>query len=292
VHVAGAARGQQQPAEGDPERRDDPLQATGAESEVAADRGQGDGDDRDVEDDDELREAEQHERSARVTAINAHVGHASHTALPGITLTVVIPPHIAELDLRGGDLALDFANTLEGTRGGPPGTEHLREYADLAAWAVHAGLLPAADGEALLARAAGEGVAAGTALQAAVDLRRVVHDVFAALADGEPAPADALRALRDAHGAALVRATLAPGEHGTHRWTWAGDDLARPIWPVAVAAVDLLRHGPLERLKACGQCVWLFLDQSRNRSRRWCSMSECGAQVKMRRYRAAHRDRG
>jgi predicted RNA-binding Zn ribbon-like protein len=62
------------------------------------------------------------------------------------------------------------------------------------------------------------------------------------------------------------------------------------LLPAIVAAVDLLRDASrLRRLKLCGQCRWLFLDHSRNRSRRWCSMSECGAQVKMRRYRARRR---
>jgi len=70
-----------------------------------------------------------------------------------------------------------------------------------------------------------------------------------------------------------------PGEG----FVWDGDLLA----PIAVAAVDLLRTGPLDRLKVCAACPWLFLDTSRNRSRRWCSMSECGARLKMRRYRAS-----
>ncbi|MEO8688757.1 MAG: CGNR zinc finger domain-containing protein [Solirubrobacteraceae bacterium] len=57
-----------------------------------------------------------------------------------------------------------------------------------------------------------------------------------------------------------------------------------------MAAVDLLRDPErLARVKRCAQCTWLFLDRSRNGSRRWCSMGECGAQVKPRRYRAARR---
>ena len=61
---------------------------------------------------------------------------------------------------------------------------------------------------------------------------------------------------------------------------------------VAVAAYDLLTGGQLHRVKHCAQCHWLFLDRSKNGSRRWCSMEDCGASVKMRRYvarRAARR---
>ena len=65
------------------------------------------------------------------------------------------------------------------------------------------------------------------------------------------------------------------------------------LWPVAHAATVLLTSGGLDRLKLCAGCHWLFLDASRNRSRRWCTMEVCGTHEKMRRYvakRAARRD--
>jgi predicted RNA-binding Zn ribbon-like protein len=66
---------------------------------------------------------------------------------------------------------------------------------------------------------------------------------------------------------------------------WDGELLG----PLVAAAVDLLRTGPLDRLKLCDACPWLFLDTSRNHSRRWCSMNECGGRLKMRRYRERRR---
>jgi len=39
-----------------------------------------------------------------------------------------------------------------------------------------------------------------------------------------------------------------------------------------------------ERLKICGNCGWLFLDRSRNRSRMWCDMAVCGNRVKASRH--------
>jgi predicted RNA-binding Zn ribbon-like protein len=70
-------------------------------------------------------------------------------------------------------------------------------------------------------------------------------------------------------------------------WIWEdAADLRRPLWPVAQAAVDLLRSPELARLKQCGHCRWLFLDASRNRSRRWCSMAHCGTDAKVRSLRA------
>jgi predicted RNA-binding Zn ribbon-like protein len=49
------------------------------------------------------------------------------------------------------------------------------------------------------------------------------------------------------------------------------------------AATELILDGRHTRLRICGNCTWLFLDLSRNGSRRWCSMEGCGTQVKVRR---------
>jgi len=67
----------------------------------------------------------------------------------------------------------------------------------------------------------------------------------------------------------------------------APSDLRAPLWPVVKSAVDLLVSGEA-RLRACASdtCGWLFIDESKNRSRRWCSMRDCGNRAKVRRFRA------
>ena len=112
-----------------------------------------------------------------------------------------------------------------------------------------------------------------------------VDAVFRALAGGHEPPRAALDELLRRGADAAARGRLVAREGG-FVLAWAGDDLERPLWPLAAAAVDLLRSGPLDRLKQCADCPWLFLDTSRNRSRRWCSMDDCGARAKMRTYRA------
>jgi predicted RNA-binding Zn ribbon-like protein len=49
-------------------------------------------------------------------------------------------------------------------------------------------------------------------------------------------------------------------------------------------STDLAEAARTSRLKSCPTCGWLFLDASKNRSRRWCSMDTCGAVAKARRY--------
>jgi len=185
---------------------------------------------------------------------------------------VVTERSAENIELWGNDLALDFVNTVEGPRGEPPEKDHLRSYADLVAWARHAGALPES------ARPARGDLAP------ARELRAAIYDVFAALATGGRPPRAALAALLRVHADAVREGSL---EHGD--WVWTGRHRDRPLWPIAVAAVDLLRSDRLDRLKMCGNCCWLFLDRSRNGSRRWCSMDECGVHTKMRRYRAARR---
>ena len=59
--------------------------------------------------------------------------------------------------------------------------------------------------------------------------------------------------------------------------------------PVAHAATQLLIGDELDRIKVCGGCRYIFVDESKNRSRRWCSMEDCGTAEKVRRYVAARR---
>jgi hypothetical protein len=88
----------------------------------------------------------------------------------------------------------------------------------------------------------------------------------------------------DAEREALDRASLHPDSPRVE-WAWPDDStLDVPLWPLAHSAIDLLTNGPLERLAPCARCRWLFIDTSRNRSRRWCSMEECGTSVKKQRY--------
>ena len=118
----------------------------------------------------------------------------------------------------------------------------------------------------------------------------------AASAQSAPAAADSrgpapVRRASRAVAHAVAHADLAvDGERVVLRWP--GDGLGAVGDAVARAAYDLLTGDHLARVKVCAGCHWLFLDQSKNGSRRWCSMEDCGTSAKMRRYvarRAARR---
>ncbi len=185
--------------------------------------------------------------------------------------------------LVGGDLALDFLNTRAGPPVGPPDDDVLTGYAELIAWSVYAGTLTETDAAALRRLSHGSPDSTHTAFAQALRTRDYLDEVFRPLAAGEDPGVAALTRLRDDEADALAHAQLMRGK--TFAWSWRDDHtLARPLRPVVHAAVQLLTTGALDRIKRCAGCRFLFIDESKNRSRRWCSMDDCGTAEKIRRY--------
>jgi predicted RNA-binding Zn ribbon-like protein len=178
----------------------------------------------------------------------------------------------------GNALCLDFVNTVSDLRG--HGRDHLGSYADVLAWAVHAGALPEHDAAVI-----GSAVRRPAhALARVRDFRAHLHGLFAALVAGAPPPSADVAALGVVSARALRHARFVrSGNEALASWPPVAPEA--PMWPVAWSATTLLAAAPLERLRACPGCGWLFLDTSRNGGRRWCSMSMCGSREKMRRYR-------
>jgi len=192
---------------------------------------------------------------------------------------------VEDLELIGGEVCLDFANTLGGTREAP--SERLHGYGDLVRWAAHAGAIEGSEVEALLAAAGARSAEAEAVFARALRLREAIFRIFAALADdANPAAAD-LQRLNDELARALPHLRIVPDEHGfDYRFDAADGALDRPLWPIARSASELLATGDLGRVKRCtsDECDWLFVDLSKNRSRRWCDMRDCGNRAKARRY--------
>jgi predicted RNA-binding Zn ribbon-like protein len=201
---------------------------------------------------------------------------------------------VSELPIVGGNLALDFANTQSGPPGGEPDVESLAGYEDLVAWALRIGVVGPPDADDLVRRARRHPRDATAAFERATALRDRIFTIFESIANNTPPQAEALERLRDDEAEAVAHADLATGPGG-FAWTWSRrGDLDGLRWPIVHAAATLLTTGPLGRVKACGGCRDLFLDETKNGSRRWCSMAECGTRAKMRRFvarRSAARSR-
>jgi predicted RNA-binding Zn ribbon-like protein len=185
----------------------------------------------------------------------------------------------------GGSLCLDFANTVE-NRGSSSPEEFLNSYSDLVDWARKVELFPDPVSEYFRDLASRRPRVAATALARARDLRESLHRIFLAIANGDEPDFGDLDHLQQVYASAMSSASLVRQGMG-FSWAWGGNELDPDlaIWIIAGAAIDLLATGNLSRIKVCANpdgCGWLFYDQSKNGSRRWCSMESCGSQVKMR----------
>ncbi len=185
----------------------------------------------------------------------------------------------------GGCLCLDFTNTVSWSEGGTL-NERLRTYTDLVEWSKQAEILDSERGERLLVLAADSPERASNALEHAQRLRHALHGIFAAATrDRTPSVSQVDEFNTDlARAMTKLRLDLAAG----YSWTWteAENDLEQMLWPVAWSAAKLLTSEELKLARQCAneRCGWLFLDHSRNRSRRWCDMKVCGNNAKARRH--------
>jgi predicted RNA-binding Zn ribbon-like protein len=190
------------------------------------------------------------------------------------------------LELIGGQLCLDFANTYTQTE--VLHHEYLHRYSDLLAWSRHAGLLSDDQMQHLYQKAASDPGKAAAVFERAIALRGTIYCLFAAVAHQQtPLPADVT-----ALNAWLVEAPGRPqlvSSGAGFVWQWQQDSnaLDTMLWPIAWSAADLLTSPDLPRVRQCARsdgCDWLFVDTSKNHSRRWCSMNLCGSRDKTRRY--------
>jgi predicted RNA-binding Zn ribbon-like protein len=196
--------------------------------------------------------------------------------------------------LIGGHVALDFVNTVDWRGDSTRREELLPRFEDLVAWGVAVKLLRPRDARAFTQAAQRNKGQAERSLRRARRLREVLARVLIAAAGSTPPTARDLRLFNAFLAAALRKRRL--HVHGTtYVWSWdkgVADSFDVVLWPVVLAAADLLASEHRTHIHVCGApaCGWLFLDTSRNQRRRWCSMKGCGNRAKARRFYQRARD--
>jgi predicted RNA-binding Zn ribbon-like protein len=121
-------------------------------------------------------------------------------------------------------------------------------------------------------------------------LRTSLERVFRAeVAGRRPVAADLAAVSRAASAAASAARLQHRQGRLVRRIDLAQTGAATLRWRLADAAVELLTSPHMERVKACSSCGWFFRDESKNGSRRWCSMATCGSIEKSRAYYARTR---
>jgi predicted RNA-binding Zn ribbon-like protein len=188
--------------------------------------------------------------------------------------------------LFAGHPALELVNTLDLRFSANP-QDLLPTYADLLRFAAQLRLITAEQ-----ARKLGRTVRAQDAqhvLASTVELREALAVVLYDWIDGNK-PADGQVAILERHfHAAAQHRRLGNGDERLV-WSWAGyeQQAELPLWMLAQSASDLLVSEDAKQVKGCGDptCRWLFLDLSKNHTRRWCDMKTCGNRMKARRHQA------
>ena len=191
-------------------------------------------------------------------------------------------------ELVAGNAALDLVNTLD-WRFRASGTEELlTSYDDLLDFAEQAGLLAARQVKQLRRD---EDSTARRAVEQARELREALADLVYAGLDGRDASSASMRTMEKFLQSARAQARLMR-EGSRLRWDWAGGETKPefPVWLLTRAASRLMLSEDVERVRACDdpECRWLFVDTSKNHTRRWCDMKICGNRMKARRFKALH----
>ena len=180
----------------------------------------------------------------------------------------------------GGNLALDFVNTVAYRADPGKKKDRLQSTEDLHRWASQAQL---PDRAAISSGPRAE----AAALRRIRAVREQLFAVFNAIAGDDPIPKDTLARVGNALHDCSARRCLAI-EGAEVRWTWGPDARYTDylLYPILTAATDLLTSDSRGLVRQCEDagCGWLFLDRSNARTRRWCSMADCGNRHKARKY--------
>jgi predicted RNA-binding Zn ribbon-like protein len=193
-----------------------------------------------------------------------------------------------KFDLSGGALCLDFANTVSKRKVPGEISDHLATYSDLLAFATQSRYFPANFARKLAAASHATPQAAAKALEIARRLREAIYRTFLACAESRLATPEDLKLIQKMTVEGWKHSWLTKAGPG-YRWLLKRGENAQfdgVLWPIAHSAADLLTSDRLQKVRMCEAqtCAWLFLDESRNHSRRWCDMKVCGNREKARRH--------
>jgi len=204
------------------------------------------------------------------------------------------PAAAPPFDLSGGHPALDLVNTLDHRFGDEARVELLPDYDALLRFAQQTGLLDPR--QVRLLRKSVKPQAAARALRSVRELREAMAAAFYGNVESRPPPAADIRTLErhflasERHRELHWQEAAARNGQPAMAWQWGRfeKEAELPVWILAERARQLMLSDAMERVRACGAdtCRWLFLDTSKNHTRRWCNMKVCGNRMKARRFQA------
>jgi predicted RNA-binding Zn ribbon-like protein len=191
---------------------------------------------------------------------------------------------IDQLRLDGGVLCLDFVNTIPDRKDGS-NRDHLGSYNDLIYWARKSKVINGATFTALEKAGAARERSAKDHFNQALQLRDLIYRLFYPLSQQAKVKTADLDAFNKAMSRYAANLIIVPSEDGfSQKWEYEAAHFQLITAPIMKSVQDLLLSDKLVRIKECPSCGWLFLDTTKNGKRRWCSMEDCGSNVKALQY--------
>jgi len=191
------------------------------------------------------------------------------------------------LPLEGGNLCLDFVNSVDWRTSKEKRKDWLNSFSDLIIWGRHANILDEKTVKTLSTNTAKYPDKAEQVYKKAIELREILFQIFSSFAVGSK-PKDCLILLFNRYLAEAMSKSCLSVSQNNFIWSFCDDSssLEFILNPIIKSAADLMVSSDLSRVKICADdcCGWLFIDMSRNSSRRWCNMKDCGNRAKAQRY--------
>ena len=192
--------------------------------------------------------------------------------------------------LVAGHPALDLVNTLDWRFRDNGPEELLASYDDLLRFSAESGLLSGKQIRAILRESTQ--AAAADALVSCRELREAAAEIFYAAVDSRTPPGSQIKIIERFFMQACQRQRLA-WSGSRLAWDWPASECSPdlPVWMLSIRSARLMLSDEMRLLRACEKpdCRWLFLDTSKNHTRRWCEMKVCGNRMKARRFKAQHK---
>lgn len=193
---------------------------------------------------------------------------------------------IDTLLLDGGCACFDFINTVSTRSDGDDPHEYLESYEKLLDWCKRVELLS----DERLKRLADYVAQSGTeeirqTMTEILETRGMLYRFFSSVSAGKQVVEQDLYAFNSRLSESLAKLKFKTNEEELYPdWEAGEPDLKEPLWRIMKSCFDVLIEGSFERIKECEACGWIFLDQSKNKSRRWCNMQTCGSAHKAKKY--------
>jgi predicted RNA-binding Zn ribbon-like protein len=191
---------------------------------------------------------------------------------------------IFEMRLDGGNLSLNFVNTVY-DRHGPPYEGYLHNYLDLITWSHYTGAINTSQKKRLLEISRKNQDQANQIYKSSIQLREAIYEFIVSMIDREDVPPVNMPLINQWLSKAFSNLELTQLENRfVLDWKTENFGLESVLWPIIRSFVDLITSDDRKRIKQCSNCGWVFVDNSKNKSRRWCSMEICGNRVKAQRH--------